>query len=142
MLLVKTRLEKSPIHGIGLFAAEPIRKGTLIWRLDFAIDVQLTASQIETLAPPARAQIRKYSYRDRVLGTYVLCGDDARFFNHAPDPNCLDLPDAKGGTTVAARDIAEGEELTCDYAAFDADHAQYVEQALEWRRRAPAGRTR
>ncbi len=123
MLLVKTHLDKSRIHGIGLFASERIRKGTVLWRLDPAIDVQLTPAQIEALAPPARAQIRKYTYRDRVLGTYVLCGDDARFFNHDRAPNCLDLPDAKGGTTVAARDIEEGEELTCDYAAFDADHA-------------------
>lgn len=122
MLLVKTVLGPSAIHGVGLFAAEPIRKGTVLWRLDPTIDVQLTAAEIDRLAPPAREQIRKYSYRDPVLGTYVLCGDDARFFNHSGDPNCLDLPDARGGTTVAARDIAAGEELTCDYASFDADH--------------------
>lgn len=122
MLLVKTYLDKSAIHGIGLFAAEPIEKGTVLWRLDPAIDVRLTVDEIERLAPSAREQIRKYTYRDRLLGAYVLCGDDARFFNHAPDPNCIDLPSAGGGTTVARRDIAKGEELTCDYAAFDADH--------------------
>jgi uncharacterized protein len=130
MLLVKTHLDKSRIHGIGLFASEPIRKGTVIWRLDPSIDVQLTADQIEALAPPARGQIRKYTYRDRVLGMYVLCGDDARFFNHDLDPNCHDLPDSDGGTTVAARDIAAGEELTCDYAQFDADHALYGDKGF------------
>jgi uncharacterized protein len=122
MLLVKTYLDRSGIHGIGLFAVEPIRKGTVLWRLDPRIDVQLTPDEIEQLALPAREQIRKYTYRDQVLGRYVLCGDDARFFNHAEDPNCIDIPDARGGTTVAKRDIAAGEELTCDYAAFDADH--------------------
>lgn len=121
MLLVKTFLDKSRIHGVGLFAAEPIRRGTVLWRLEPSIDVQLTAAQIEALAPAAREQIAKYTYRDRVLGTYVLCGDDARFFNHDVDPNCHDHPDGRGGTTVAARDIAAGEELTCDYASFDAD---------------------
>lgn len=122
MLLVKTYLDKSAIHGVGLYAADPIPRGTVVWRLDPRIDVQLTPDQIETLAAPAREQVRKYTYRDRVLRAYVLCGDDARFFNHSGNPNCLDLPDARGGTTVAARDIEAGEELTCDYAAFDADH--------------------
>lgn len=123
MLLVKTHLDRSSIHGIGLFATEPIPKGTVIWRLEPSIDVQLDEAQIAALAPPARAQIEKYTYLDLVLGKYVLCGDDARFFNHAEDPNCHDFPDAHGGTTVAARDIAAGEELTCDYASLDANHA-------------------
>ena len=32
MLLVKTRLGKSRIHGLGVFAAQPIRKGQPVWR--------------------------------------------------------------------------------------------------------------
>ena len=32
MLLVKTYLDRSPIHGLGVYAAERIRKGTKIWR--------------------------------------------------------------------------------------------------------------
>jgi SET domain-containing protein len=121
MLLVKTYLDRSAIHGIGLFASEPIAAGTVIWRMSPTIDVQLAPPDIEALSRPARAQIEKYIYLDKVLRTYVLCGDDARFFNHSESPNCRDLPDERGGTTVAARDIAAGEELTCDYAAFDAN---------------------
>ncbi len=122
MLLVNTYLDLSGIHGIGLFAAERIPKGTVVWRLSPVIDVQLTAEQIARLDPASRDQIEKYTYLDHVLGTYVLCGDDARFFNHSHAPNCLDFPDERGGTTVAARDIAKGEELTSDYASFDAGH--------------------
>lgn len=126
MLLVKTYLAESGIHGIGLFAAQPVRKGTVVWRLDPTLDLELTEAQIEALAPPARDQIRKYTYLDLVRGTYVLCGDDARFFNHSDEPNCHDFPDADGGTTVAARDIDEGEELTSDYSRFDAGHVPYA----------------
>ncbi len=125
MLLVKTYLDRSRIHGIGLFAAEPIPKGTLVWRLHPEIDTQLSEEVIASLAPPAREQILKYTYRDVVLGTYVLCGDDARFMNHDVNPNCRDVPDREGGTTTAARDIAAGEELTCDYASFDALYQPY-----------------
>jgi SET domain-containing protein len=122
MLLVKTFLAPSRIHGIGLFAAEDIPQGTVIWRRDPGIDVELTEQQLEALAPPSREQIMKYTYLDIVRRTYVLCGDDARFFNHEDAPNCVDYPDADGGATVAARDIRAGEELTSDYEKFDANH--------------------
>jgi uncharacterized protein len=122
MLLVKTFLKPSAIHGIGLFAAEDIPRGTVVWRLDPAIDVELTEAQIEGLSPASRDQIVKYTYLDIVSRTYILCGDDARFFNHEDAPNCFDYPDGRGGTTVAARDIRAGEELTSDYGKFDANH--------------------
>jgi SET domain-containing protein len=125
MLLVKTYLAPSRIHGIGLFAAQPIAKGTVVWRLEPTIDLELRDADFERLSGPAREQIRKYTYVDHVRRTHVLCGDDARFFNHDDDPNCHDFPDADGGTTVAARDIGEGEELTSDYSRFDAEHVPY-----------------
>ena len=125
MLLVKTYLGPSRIHGIGLFAAQRIREGTVVWRMEPLIDLELTQAQMERLAEPSRAQVRKYTYMDLVRHRLVLCGDDARFFNHADRPNCQDFPDADGGTTVAGRDIEEGEELTCDYARFDAQHVPY-----------------
>ena len=124
MLLVKTYLDRSKIHGIGLFAAERIAKGTVIWRRSPEIDLLLEPAQLDRLAPPAREQIEKYTYLDRHLGKLVLCGDDARFFNHSDEPNCLDFPDDTGGTTVAKRDIEAGEELTSDYASFDANHRE------------------
>ena len=126
MLLVKTYLAPSRIHGIGLYAGEPIRSGTVVWRLHPAIDVELTDADLAALSAPAREQIRRYTYVDLVRGKHVLCGDDARFFNHADHPNCHDFPDADGGTTVAARDIGEGEELTSDYSRFDAEHVPYA----------------
>jgi len=125
MLLVKTFLAPSRIHGIGLFAAERIPAGTVIWKMSPIIDIELSLADLDRLAGPSRAQVDKYTYMDLVRGKRVLCGDDARFFNHDDDPNCHDFPDAEGGTTVAARDIEEGEELTCDYALLDAEHVPY-----------------
>lgn len=60
------------------------------------------------------------SFRDIVLEcaeyfagreVYRLGNDADIFMNHSDQPNLLDL----GDTMVAARDIAAGEELTCDY---------------------------
>jgi SET domain-containing protein len=51
----------------------------------------------------------------------VLCNDDDRYINHSEIPNVI--PVAQGPGTepywIAARDIHEGEELTCDYRHFD-----------------------
>jgi len=122
MLLVKTRLAASEIHGIGLFAAEFIREGTVVWESHPAFDIRLTAAQISGLSDPCREQVQKYSYREKHSGLYVLCGDDARFFNHSARPNCIDVYSGEDGDlTLATRDIEEGEELTCDYALFDLD---------------------
>ncbi len=38
MLLVKTFLDKSAIHDIDLFAAEGIRKGTVVWKFNPLVD--------------------------------------------------------------------------------------------------------
>lgn len=123
MLLVKTSLRPGGIHGLGLFAAEFIPARTVVWRFHPGVDIRLTAGQIAGLSEASREQTRKYTYRERRTGLYVLCGDDARFFNHSPDPNCLDICEGDGGddVTLARRDIEADEELTCDYALFDLD---------------------
>ena len=121
MLLVKTKLDVSAIHGIGLFAAEFIGKGAIIWRFNPLFDLRFDEKQIEHLSEAAREQIKKYSYREKHSRLYVLCGDDARFFNHSDDSNCLDFYHEGQDVTVARRDIKAGEELTCDYALFDLD---------------------
>ncbi len=123
MLLVKTRLGPSSIHGIGLFADEFIPKGTMVWDFKPGFDMEMGKKEIDELSPPAREQALKYAYLSKMKGIYILCSDDARFFNHSDDPNTtsVDSPDGKKNHDIANRDIPRGEELTADYGAFDAD---------------------
>jgi SET domain-containing protein len=122
MLMVKTRLGPSDIAGIGLFAAEDISKGTVTWRFMPAYDRLLTQTDIDGLPEPARSNILDHVYLDAASGQFVLCADNARFMNHADDPNTAGIhePGSIEGFDVAIRDIAAGEELTCDYRTFDA----------------------
>ena len=115
MLLVRTTIGPSTIHGIGIFAAEFIAKGTIIWQFQPGFDLKLSPDALGRLSPAALAQALNYSYVED--GAYILCADDARFFNASRTPK-----GTSGGLnsyTIAARDIAEGEELTEDYRAFD-----------------------
>jgi SET domain-containing protein len=112
MFLVKTKLNKSAIEGIGLFADQFIPEGMLIWRFSDSVDQRLTPDEIHSLPSATRSQIEKYSYREKHSGLYVLCGDDARFFNHSADPNCIDIyepaaaPRNAHDLTFAFRDIS------------------------------------
>ena len=125
MLLVKTKLDLSSIHGIGLFADEFVPKDTVIWKFNRLFDLRCSEAEIEKLPESSREQIQKYCYREKHRKLYVLCGDDARFFNHSEAPNCFDFySDEEQDLTVALRDIEAGEELTCDYALFDLDFVE------------------
>lgn len=120
MLLVKTEVRPSPIHGLGLFAAEFIPDGTVTWRYLDGFDQRLPESILSILSGPAKEQFLKYSYVDPVTGLYELCADDARFFNHSENPNTAGVPSGED-VDIATRDINAGEELTCDYRTFDRD---------------------
>lgn len=120
MLLVRTKLGLSKIHGIGLFADEFIPAGKPIWQFAPKLDQVIPKNEFNALPEIAKSQILKYSYRSG--DKYVLCFDDARFFNHSPTPSMVDGKEL-ADPVVAARDIQVGEEITSDYWAFDDDAA-------------------
>lgn len=120
MLLVKTRIDHSPIHGFGLFAAERIARGTAVWRFMSPFDQDLSPSVLETLSPDQREWMLKYGYIDLYSKRLILCGDDARFINHSDTPNiAADFNVDPYGLDIAVRDIEAGEEITSDYMTFE-----------------------
>jgi SET domain-containing protein len=128
MLLVKTTIASSKISGIGLFAAEFIPQGTVTWKLTPNFDLRVAPQDLENLSELARNTFLKYAFLSKRTGLYVLCGDDARFFNHSPTPIIGDLDSLESveGVDIALRDIYPGEELTCDYTAFDRQCRTFV----------------
>jgi SET domain-containing protein len=114
MLRIKARIAPSAIHGNGLFAAEDIPKGTLIWVLDPDFDHALTAEQLDSAPPLVQTYLKQFTYED-FDGRFILCGDDARYMNHADAPNTHVERD---GTAFAKENIKAGDELTCDYYQY------------------------
>jgi hypothetical protein len=120
MLLVRVRVAASPIHGLGVFAAEPITRGTEVWRFTPGFDLDLDAALLETLPELQRERLMNYGYIDSRLKRYILCCDDARFINHCDTPNVRsDFAVDRYGVDIAVRDIAAGEEITMDYEPLD-----------------------
>lgn len=126
MLMVRTILKQSDIDGLGLFADEDIPAGTIVWVFSEAIDRLLTHQEVSKLPMIAREFIQRYAYLDGCYDRYVLCGDDARFMNHSDAPNTHGIyPMSEPyGIDAVVRDIKAGEELTCDYRAWDVEHEQ------------------
>lgn len=108
----KIVLRASPIHGVGMFARMPIFKGEVVF---------IKGGHILT-----RAEL----FSSDTINSYLPLDDeyfigaktpeeesDIKLFNnHSCDPNC----GLRGEITfVAIRNIAKGEELTCDYAFID-----------------------
>ena len=121
MFLVPVRLGLSPIHGFGVFAADPIPAGTRVWEFTDGVDYRLPPEVVERCPEPYKSDLLKFAYRDST-GDYILCGDAARFMNHSDDPSCDDSGDLY---TIARADLAAGQELTCDYRTFDLDWPEY-----------------
>lgn len=122
--MVKTKIGPSSINGIGLFADQFIPKGTVVWKFMPNFDLLMSEQEINKLSKPARDQFYHYAYLDKKHGRYMLCFDDARFFNHTKNPNCDEKID---DITIAARIIQVGEELTVNYKDFYGDIDKHKE---------------
>jgi hypothetical protein len=117
MMTVPTYVGPSAIEGVGIFAAAPIRAGQVIWVLEERFDLLLSARDVAALGDLQRAFVERYGYRHMTKPNLVVLEyDNGRFMNHADRPN-TDFRDPETG--YAIYDIAEGEELTCNYGEFD-----------------------
>jgi SET domain-containing protein len=114
----KLELRPSPIHRWGVYAGEPIPKGRKI--------IEYTGERCNRRETARRADgplnylftLDSYWTLDGSVG-----GSGAQYVNHCCEPNCY-AGIFKGHILyMAARDIAEGEELTIDYH-FDPDVAE------------------
>jgi SET domain-containing protein len=114
MLLVQTYLDKSRIHGLGVFAAEPIRKDAKIWRFVFGFDRYYSRKKLAKLPKPARDFIKLHGYQWK--NEILLSMDHDTFMNHSDEPNTY----YKDGYVLARCNIRKGEEITNDYRAFEA----------------------
>ena len=81
MMLVPTYLDRSPIHGIGIFASAFIAKGTRVWEFTPDGDQVWTEERLAMLLPVQREAVRFYGYIEPGMPGTVLCCDNARHFN-------------------------------------------------------------
>jgi hypothetical protein len=123
MLLIPVTVGPSPIHNLGVMAAAPIAKGTVVWQFDPGVDHRHPAAWLANQPPHVKRHVETYGVLSLDRGVYNIPGDQTLFINHSGTPNLK--PDESiqvngEGVVVALRDIAAGEELTIDYGTIDA----------------------
>ncbi len=125
MLVIRTYLEKSDIHGFGIFARESVSKGSMVWQFHDKLDIKFTPEEFESLPPSVKEEIEWHMYEPEDGGPFYYEATMGKYMNHSREPN-VDF--SAVGTGIACRDIAEGEELTCDYRHFMAawEHIPYI----------------
>jgi uncharacterized protein len=108
-------VRESPLHGLGVFAARRIRKGT---RVIEYLGERVSHGEAD----------RRYEDKDaddahtflfivdsRTVIDAGVGGNEARFINHGCEPNCESVIENRRVFIDALRAIEPGEELTYDY---------------------------
>jgi len=103
------------IHGNGLIAENPIKKGEVVSRMNPGTRTMTIASLLEK---PPEEQERLLHHAYQCSETHLAFeGEPECLMNHSCDPNTGWADD----TMVALRDIDGGEEITYDYAMTEVD---------------------
>jgi SET domain-containing protein len=116
MMRVRCKVHDSPIHNQGLFAAQTIPAGTVVWSFSTLFDRGIN-EHVYSHAPKSE-QAKLFSRRFRnphAPNVLVCCADEAQFMNFPHpehEPNVVVSGAVDGyDVLVAARDIDIGEEL-------------------------------
>jgi SET domain-containing protein len=106
--MVDVDVRESPIEGLGVFAARLFRGGDRIRRVNVLREITADARLREDLG-------ERQDHCDYPDGRVVLLGFPDRHVNHSCDPSAYVLYEGDAVYLVARRDIAAGDEITCDY---------------------------
>jgi SET domain-containing protein len=132
-------VRQSPVHGNGVFALRPIAAGERI--------IEYRGERISWDAATQRAEARGgpvnhtfyFSLADGNVIDGGKRGNDARWINHACEPNCEAYEDEGRVYIHALRDIDEGEELNYNYALiYDERHTPALKRLFACRCGAPS----
>jgi uncharacterized protein len=118
LLVVRTYLNNSSIHGFGIFAREPIPAGARVWEFHEKLDIRFSPEEFDSLPASVKEEIEWHMYEPEDGGPFFYEATMGKYMNHSREAN-VDF--SAVGFGVATRDIRSDEELTCDYRHFMAN---------------------
>jgi len=120
--LPKIEVRRSTIHGRGVFALEPIRKGKRIIEYTGRHLPWKEAMDLPPNNPKDPFHTFFFSLNNGDVIDAAVDGNEARWINHSCDPNCATEEDDDDRIFVyARRKIEPGEELFYDYKIVPAE---------------------
>ncbi len=129
MLTVKTYLAPSTVHGIGLFAAEPIPANSTVWQYNEHIDSiypeDIFLNICRNVHQNTLQHLLNCSYKRS--GRYFYLTDNARFINHSELANIVFIDDY---TEVALHEIKPEEEILENYLLSYDDSDFFFQESI------------
>jgi uncharacterized protein len=113
MYTIRIYKNKSYIDGNGIFSADFIPKGFIVFYLS-SKDKYFSKKEVQSLSAEKRDQLFKYGVEDEA-GNWTMLDEDA---NHSCDANILSLFIDGIYCDIAVKDIYAGDEITIDYGLF------------------------
>lgn len=105
-------IQKSGIHGYGVFTTEPLKKGQFI--------ADLHGSKIIYRSTICGQSNRYYDWIGIGKDAWIDPVDEFQYLNHSCNPN-TGFKGSRKLSLYALRDIEPGEELAIDYATIECD---------------------
>jgi len=134
-------VRNSRIHGNGVFATRRIAAGTCIIEYEGERISWKEAERRENKKAPDDFHTFFFSIESGKIIDGGVNGNDARWINHACEPNCEAREDDGRVFIYALRDIARGEELNYDYGLImEQRHTPALKKAYACRCGAPGCR--
>jgi len=121
MIHIDYTLDKSDKHGIGLFSAQDVRKGDIIYTASPLLDVNITQETFDTLSEREQKEFQWWGFFDELSRMWHVDFDVSKFVNHSSDGNITQDDEHKEAYLVAKKDIQTGEELTQNYLEFESE---------------------
>ena len=111
--LIDTYLDKSKIHGVGVFSKENVNKGEQIKEERPEFEIEFNKNKLPSMPLSLAKLIDTHAYERKIgSGILVLGIDNEKYLNHSDNPSVND-------EGIALKNIKIGDEITIDYKDFD-----------------------
>ena len=121
MIHIQYKLDRSELHGIGLFTDEDLKTGQLIYTASPQLDLNLSERQFESLNDKEKQEVRWWGFQIPGTKQWHVDFDVSKFVNHSDKPTLTQDPGRADAWLVTTRDVEKGEELTQNYLEFESE---------------------
>ena len=118
---IRYRLDISPLHGVGLFTTQLLKKGQLVYTASPLLDLNISQAAFDSLCPSEQQEIRWWGFWNKSEQVWHVDFDVSKFMNHSYQATVTQDPNHVDAYLIAARDVEAGEEMTQNYLEFESE---------------------
>lgn len=122
MIHINYSIDRSGLHGVGLFSNQDIEEGQVIYTASPLLDLNITQEQFDQLDEKEKREVRWWGFFDEPTQMWHVDFDVSKFINHSYEANVTQSGHTTDAYLVSKRFIKAGEELTQNYLEFESEN--------------------